>query len=119
VFTTDLAKCVREADVVLIVVNIPTKSRGTGADSAPDMSAFEAVTALIAQHVRPGIIIVEKSTVPCRTAQLVQDTASYLPSLRSSNEREPHLTQTSSYSTDQASPLKSSATPNFLPPAPP
>ncbi|KAK4032400.1 hypothetical protein C8A01DRAFT_20521 [Parachaetomium inaequale] len=71
VFTTDLAKCVREADVVLIAVNTPTKSRGNGAGSATDMAAFEAVTALIAQHAKPGAIIVEKSTVPCRTAQLL------------------------------------------------
>jgi UDPglucose 6-dehydrogenase len=78
-FTTDLAKSVSEADMVLIAVNTPTKTRGNGAGSATDMAAFEAVTALIAQHARPGTIIVEKSTVPCRTAQLVQDTASPIP----------------------------------------
>ncbi|KAK3352493.1 hypothetical protein B0T25DRAFT_456560 [Lasiosphaeria hispida] len=79
-FTTDVAKCISEADVVLIAVNTPTKSRGTGAGSATDMAAFEAVTAVVAQHARPGAIIVEKSTVPCRTAQLVQDTlALYRP----------------------------------------
>lgn len=77
VFTTDVAKCVSEADVVLIAVNTPTKSRGNGAGSATDMAAFEAVTAVVAQHASPGTIIVEKSTVPCRTAQLVQDTASH------------------------------------------
>ncbi|KAK3389941.1 hypothetical protein B0H63DRAFT_105733 [Podospora didyma] len=75
-FTTDVAKCISEADVVLIAVNTPTKSRGTGAGSATDMAAFEAVTAVVAQHARPGAIIVEKSTVPCRTAELVQDTLS-------------------------------------------
>ncbi|KAK3290386.1 uncharacterized protein B0H64DRAFT_332046 [Chaetomium fimeti] len=72
VFTTDLAKCVSEADVILIAVNTPTKTRGNGAGSATDMAAFEAVTALVARHASPGAIIVEKSTVPCRTAQLVQ-----------------------------------------------
>jgi UDPglucose 6-dehydrogenase len=60
VFTTDLARSVAEADVVLIAVNTPTKSRGNGAGSATDMAAFEAVTALIAQHAKPGAIIVEK-----------------------------------------------------------
>ncbi|KAG8428097.1 hypothetical protein J3459_006090 [Metarhizium acridum] len=40
------------------------------------MTAFEAVTAVVAQYAREGAIIVEKSTVPCRTAQLVADTLS-------------------------------------------
>ncbi len=78
VFTTDAATCVGEADLVMIAVNTPTKKRGNGAGCATDMAAFEAVTAAVAQHARPGVIIVEKSTVPCRTAQLVQDTVSPL-----------------------------------------
>ncbi|KAK0621933.1 UDP-glucose 6-dehydrogenase [Bombardia bombarda] len=73
-FTTDIAQCISEADIVMIAVNTPTKTRGSGAGSATDMTAFEAVTAVVAQHARPGAIIVEKSTVPCRTAQFVQDT---------------------------------------------
>ncbi|KAK3312209.1 hypothetical protein B0H66DRAFT_395681 [Apodospora peruviana] len=73
-FTTEVAKCISEADIVLIAVNTPTKYRGNGAGSATDMTAFEAVTAVVAQHARPGATIVEKSTVPCRTAQFVQDT---------------------------------------------
>lgn len=73
-FTADVAKSISEADIVLIAVNTPTKSRGAGAGSATDMTAFEAVTNVVAQHARPGAIIVEKSTVPCRTAQFVQDT---------------------------------------------
>ncbi|EAQ88617.1 hypothetical protein CHGG_05236 [Chaetomium globosum CBS 148.51] len=73
IFTTDMAQCVSEADVVLIAVNTPTKGRGNGAGSATNMAAFEAVTALVARHASPGAIIVEKSTVPCRTAKLVQD----------------------------------------------
>lgn len=73
-FTTDVAKCIGEADVVLVAVNTPTKYRGVGAGSATDMTAFEAVTGVVAQYAREGAIIVEKSTVPCRTAQLVADT---------------------------------------------
>ena len=75
-FTTDVARSIGEADIVLIAVNTPTKTRGAGAGSATDMTAFEAVTAVVAEHARPGAIIVEKSTVPCRTAQLVEDTVS-------------------------------------------
>ncbi|ATY64415.1 UDP-glucose 6-dehydrogenase [Cordyceps militaris] len=75
-FTTDVAGSIAEADVVLISVNTPTKERGIGAGSATDMTAFEAVTAVVAQNAREGAIIVEKSTVPCRTAQLVAETIS-------------------------------------------
>ncbi|KAI1860861.1 uncharacterized protein JN550_011176 [Neoarthrinium moseri] len=70
-FSADVARCIREADIVLVAVNTPTKSKGMGAGSATDMTAFEAVTGVVAQHARPGAIIVEKSTVPCRTAQLM------------------------------------------------
>ncbi|KAH7171335.1 hypothetical protein EDB81DRAFT_635685 [Dactylonectria macrodidyma] len=73
-FSTDIAKHIGEADVVLVAVNTPTKYRGVGAGSATDMTAFEAVTGVVAQYAREGAIIVEKSTVPCRTAQLVADT---------------------------------------------
>ncbi|KAG7082648.1 UDP-glucose 6-dehydrogenase, partial [Colletotrichum scovillei] len=73
-FSTDVPRCISEADVVLIAVNTPTKTRGHGAGSATDMAAFEAVTAEVARHARPGAIIVEKSTVPCRTAELVRET---------------------------------------------
>ncbi|KAK1624414.1 nucleotide sugar dehydrogenase [Colletotrichum phormii] len=73
-FSTDVSRCISEADVVLVAVNTPTKTRGHGAGSATDMAAFEAVTAEVARHARPGAIIVEKSTVPCRTAELVRET---------------------------------------------
>jgi UDPglucose 6-dehydrogenase len=78
-FTTDVARSISEADVVLVAVNTPTKYRGVGAGSATDMTAFEAVTGVVAQYAREGAIIVEKSTVPCRTAQLVADTVSPNP----------------------------------------
>lgn len=73
-FSTQVGQCISEADVVLISVNTPTKTRGAGRGCATDMTAFEAVTAEIARHARAGAIIVEKSTVPCRTAQMVKDT---------------------------------------------
>ncbi|OHF03042.1 nucleotide sugar dehydrogenase [Colletotrichum orchidophilum] len=73
-FSTEVSRCISEADIVLVAVNTPTKTRGQGAGSATDMAAFEAVTAVVARHARPGAIIVEKSTVPCRTAELVKET---------------------------------------------
>lgn len=75
-FTTEVSKSISQADIVLIAVNTPTKTRGMGAGRATDVTALEAVTREIAIHAKPGAIIVEKSTVPCRTAEIVQDTVS-------------------------------------------
>ena len=75
-FTTDVAATIAIADVVLIAVNTPTKERGRGEGSATDLTAFEAVASFVAQHARPGTIIVEKSTVPVRTAQIVHEIVS-------------------------------------------
>ncbi|TAQ83470.1 hypothetical protein B7494_g8206 [Chlorociboria aeruginascens] len=73
-FSTEISKTIREADIILIAVNTPTKARGIGAGRATDVTALEAVTREVAIHAKPGAIVVEKSTVPCRTAELIQDT---------------------------------------------
>jgi UDPglucose 6-dehydrogenase len=73
-FSTEVSKSISEADIVLICVNTPTKRRGIGKGKATDVTALEAVTREIAIHAKPGAIIVEKSTVPCKTAEIVQDT---------------------------------------------
>ena len=73
-FSTDISKCISEADMILIAVNTPTKKRGLGAGRATDMTALEAVTKQVAIHARPSAILVEKSTVPCRTVEFIQDT---------------------------------------------
>jgi UDPglucose 6-dehydrogenase len=75
-FSTEISRCISEADLILIAVNTPTKMRGIGAGRATDMTALEAVTREIAIHAKPGAILVEKSTVPCRTAELIKKTAS-------------------------------------------
>ncbi|KAI1762664.1 nucleotide sugar dehydrogenase [Hypoxylon sp. FL1150] len=71
-FSTQVGECVSEADIVLIAVNTPTKTKGIGAGSATNMTSFDAVAAVVAQHARPGAIIVEKSTVPCGTSESVK-----------------------------------------------
>ncbi|KAJ8128649.1 hypothetical protein O1611_g4985 [Lasiodiplodia mahajangana] len=82
-FSVQVQEAIAEADLVFIAVNTPTKSSGAGAGRAMDLSAFEAVACEIARHARAGTIIVEKSTVPCRTAQLIQDImAVHRPSIR-------------------------------------
>jgi len=69
-----LDKGIREAQVIFIAVNTGTKSYGYGAGSAYDMTAWEAVARSIAKHATEEreYIIVEKSTVPVKTAEQVQ-----------------------------------------------
>jgi UDPglucose 6-dehydrogenase len=85
-FSTNVAQSIQDSDIVIIAVNTPTKMRGSGAGSATDMTAFEAVAADVVQHARNGAVIVEKSTVPCRTAQMIQEmvrhTHDYIPGIR-------------------------------------
>ncbi|CAG8979768.1 hypothetical protein HYALB_00012405 [Hymenoscyphus albidus] len=71
-FSTDVAKNISEADIIFISVNTPTKKCGIGAGRATDMTAVEAVSTEVAMHAKAGAIIVEKSTVPCRTADMIR-----------------------------------------------
>ncbi|KAI1125524.1 nucleotide sugar dehydrogenase [Nemania abortiva] len=72
-FSANVREAIADADLIFIAVHTPTKSSDAGAGCAMDMSTFEAVAYEIAEYARAGTIVVEKSTVPCRTAQLVQD----------------------------------------------
>ncbi|KAI2641290.1 nucleotide sugar dehydrogenase [Xylaria nigripes] len=72
-FSADMGKCIGEADIVFIAVNTPTKLSGMGAGCATNMAPFEAAAFEIALYARAGTIIVEKSTVPCGTAQIVEN----------------------------------------------
>ena len=75
-FSTEVSKIINEADIVFITVNTPTKMRGIGSGKAADVTALEAVTRKIALHAKPGAIVVEKSTVPCKTAEFIQEIVS-------------------------------------------
>lgn len=73
-----MEKSVKEADIVFIAVNTPTKHQGSGAGAATDMTALEGVVTMFAKYARAGTIIVEKSTVPCKTAQLIENIVSFI-----------------------------------------
>ncbi|KAL2259730.1 hypothetical protein VTK26DRAFT_6482 [Humicola hyalothermophila] len=77
VFSTDVAGAIAEADIIFICVNTPTKVHGVGAGAMADVSAVESAARTVAKHARPGAIIVEKSTVPCGTARMIQDILRY------------------------------------------
>ncbi|KAJ2922597.1 hypothetical protein H1R20_g14511, partial [Candolleomyces eurysporus] len=68
-FSTDVDKGIEEADLIFVSVNTPTKKSGVGAGFAADLNYVELATRRIAQVARTSKIVVEKSTVPCRTAE--------------------------------------------------
>ncbi|TBU42985.1 UDP-glucose dehydrogenase [Dichomitus squalens] len=68
-FSTDVDKAIREADLIFVSVNTPTKKSGVGAGFAADLNYVESATRRIAAVATTNKIVVEKSTVPCRTAE--------------------------------------------------
>jgi UDPglucose 6-dehydrogenase len=70
----DLPVALKEADLIFIAVNTGTKEYGYGAGEAYDLTAWEAVARSIAKHATEPrrYVIVEKSTVPVRTAEQVR-----------------------------------------------
>ena len=82
-FTTDSQTSLAKADVVMLAVNTPTKTFGVGGGRATNMTTFDAAAKEVALYARPGTIIVEKSTVPCGTAETIREivsTIKFLPS---------------------------------------
>ncbi|KAG8849401.1 UDP-glucose 6-dehydrogenase 1 [Tulasnella sp. 330] len=68
-FSTDVDKGILEADLIFVSVNTPTKKSGVGAGFAADLNYVELATRRIASLATSNKIVVEKSTVPCRTAE--------------------------------------------------
>jgi UDPglucose 6-dehydrogenase len=71
-FSTDVDAAIAAADMVFISVNTPTKTRGIGAGQASDLRWVEACARQVAQAAKGHTIVVEKSTLPVRTAEAVQ-----------------------------------------------
>lgn len=71
-FSTDVAKGINDADIVFVAVNTPTKTYGVGAGRAADLRYIESVARTIAAVATTGKIIVEKSTIPVKTAEAIQ-----------------------------------------------
>jgi len=71
-FSTAVEAAIAEADMVFISVNTPTKTRGLGAGQASDLRWVEACARTVAQAATGHTIVVEKSTLPVRTAAAIQ-----------------------------------------------
>lgn len=70
-FSTEVEKAIDEAQMIFISVNTPTKTYGTGAGMAADLKYIELCARQIAQVAKSDKIVVEKSTLPVRTAEAI------------------------------------------------
>lgn len=71
-FSTDVEKHVRDANIVFVSVNTPTKTQGLGAGKAADLTYWESAARMIADVSKSDKIVVEKSTVPVKTAEAIE-----------------------------------------------
>ncbi|MBN2068249.1 MAG: UDP-glucose 6-dehydrogenase [Opitutales bacterium] len=71
-FSTEVEQGIREADIIFISVNTPTKTYGVGAGKAADLKYVERCARMIAEVSESDKIVVEKSTLPVRTAQSIK-----------------------------------------------
>ena len=71
-FSAEVEKHVAEADIIFVSVNTPTKTCGVGAGKAADLTYWEGAARMIAAVSKASKIIVEKSTVPVKTAEAIE-----------------------------------------------
>ena len=67
-----MENAIADADMVFISVNTPTKTKGLGAGQASDLRWVEACARTVAQAAKGHTIVVEKSTLPVRTAAAIK-----------------------------------------------
>lgn len=71
-FTTDVPGAIRESNMCFISVNTPTKTFGIGAGRAANLEFVEKCARTIAEYSESDKVVVEKSTLPVRTAESVK-----------------------------------------------
>lgn len=71
-FSTDIEAGIHDADIIFVSVNTPTKMFGTGAGMAADLQYWEKTARQIRECAGAPKIIVEKSTLPVKTAQAMK-----------------------------------------------
>jgi UDPglucose 6-dehydrogenase len=72
-FSTDISAAIRESEIIFVSVNTPTKTFGEGAGKAADLQYWEKVSREILNEADGPKIVVEKSTLPVKTAQTMED----------------------------------------------
>lgn len=72
-FSTDVQGAINASDIIFVAVNTPTKNYGVGSGRAADLRFIESVARTIAEVATGPKIIVEKSTIPVKTAETIKD----------------------------------------------
>lgn len=72
-FTTDINSAIQKSEMIFISVNTPTKTYGRGAGMASDLKFVELCARRIAEVANNDKIVVEKSTLPVKTAALIKN----------------------------------------------
>ena len=86
-FSTDIKKAVRDCDIVFVGVNTPTKMFGKGAGRASDLQYWEATARNIKDWAKGPKVVVEKSTLPVRTAAAMDAILNSEVKVRGESER--------------------------------
>ena len=71
-FSHSLEECISRSDIIFISVNTPIKEKGVGAGFASDLKWIESSARLIAKFARNHTVVVEKSTLPVKTAETIK-----------------------------------------------
>ena len=72
-FLDDIAANIEKAEMIFMAVNTPTKTGGEGAGMAADLDYVEACARDIAKYSKSDKIVIEKSTLPVRTAEKIKE----------------------------------------------
>jgi UDPglucose 6-dehydrogenase len=71
-FSTEINRHINEADIIYVSVNTPTKTFGLGAGKAADLQYWEKTARQILENSSHSKIVIEKSTLPVRTAEAME-----------------------------------------------
>jgi len=72
-FSNDIAANIEKAEMIFMAVNTPTKTEGEGAGMAADLRYIEACARDISKYSKSDKIVIEKSTLPVRTAEKIKE----------------------------------------------
>ena len=72
-FSDDIAGNIEKAEMIFMAVNTPTKTEGEGAGMKADLQYIESCARDIARYSKKDKIVVEKSTLPVKTAEKVKE----------------------------------------------
>ena len=72
-FSTEISNSIHNADMIFMAVNTPTKIKGKGKGYAADLTYVEECAIQIARNSKSDKIVVEKSTLPVRTAEKIKE----------------------------------------------